>query len=312
MLLVFSLICLGGTIFFKGQLLLFTVFYTLSTIFILTLQPLVNSLAYLYINRGTKINYGMTRGIGSLTFAITSSILGQLVARVSANLVPIACALFTIMMLILVQTFPNVEKNKHLKPKTSNNDSGLLHMLQKYNGLLILLLGFMSIYIFHTLINTYLVQIMISLGGNDADFGTSMTIAAICELPAMFSFSFLVRKFTSGKLLKFSALVYLIRSILIFLASSVFLVNSTQLLQSLSFAIFTPASVHYMNIFMKDEDKVKGQTLMVGATTLGSVLGSSVGGLILDSFNVHIMLICGIIMALIGCVLLNMSANAKE
>ena len=45
------------------------------------LQPLVNSVSIYYINRGVNVDFGIARGIGSLLYAVCSSILGALVAQ---------------------------------------------------------------------------------------------------------------------------------------------------------------------------------------------------------------------------------------
>lgn len=45
---------------------------------VLVMQPLLNSLGYFYIARSVEINYGVSRGIGSITFAVTSFVLGIL------------------------------------------------------------------------------------------------------------------------------------------------------------------------------------------------------------------------------------------
>ena len=50
-------------------------------------------------------------------------------------------------------------------------------------------------------------------------------------------------------------------------------------------------------------DKVKGQTMIVSATTLGGVMGSIVGGSVIDHYGIHEVLLLGVISATVGAVL---------
>ena len=54
------------------------------------LQPLVNSVSIYYINRGVNVDFGIARGIGSLLYAVCSSILGALVAQTGSRVVLVA------------------------------------------------------------------------------------------------------------------------------------------------------------------------------------------------------------------------------
>ncbi|WP_407371977.1 MFS transporter [Carnobacterium sp.] len=159
-------------------------------------------------------------------------------------------------------------------------------------------------FLFHTIVNTYLVQIIHSLGGNDSDFGLSLMITALSELPAMLGFSYLLTKRKSGIWLKVAAIFFVIRSILFLLSGSVFMINLTQLFQGLAFALYIPASTYYVNQLMQKTDYVKGQAFNIGAVTLGSVAGSFIGGWLLDNAGVPEMLSAGIAASFIGCLLL--------
>ena len=82
------------------------------------------------------------------------------------------------------------------------------------------------------------------------------------------------------------------------------MLNITQLFQGLAFALYIPASTYYVNQLMQKPDYVKGQAFNIGAVTLGSVVGSFIGGWLLDHAGVPEMLSAGIVAAFIGCLLL--------
>lgn len=67
-----------------------------------------------------------------------------------------------------------------------------------------------------------------------------------------------------------------------------------------AFALFTPASVYYTNQMMKPQDQFKGQAYLTMTITMGGVLGSLLGGFILQYSSVSMMLIVCAIVSAIG------------
>ncbi|WP_407391392.1 MFS transporter [Carnobacterium jeotgali] len=275
---------------------------------VLSMQPFINSFTFEHINSGVKINFGLTRGAGSLAFALTSYTLGLLLTRFSTIILPIACIFLLLAFLVLIFTFPEttiseVPSAPNLKsnnPLTKEKET----FFKRYPRFAYFLIGAACLFLFHTIVNTYLVQIIHSLGGNDSDFGLSLMITALSELPAMLGFSYLLTKRKSGIWLKVAAISFVIRSILFLLSGSIFMLNITQLFQGLAFALYIPASTYYVNQLMQKPDYVKGQAFNIGAVTLGSVVGSFIGGWLLDHAGVPEMLSAGIVAAFIGCLLL--------
>jgi PPP family 3-phenylpropionic acid transporter len=304
-----NIILLSGLVFVADSIVVKAILYSIILTLTLTVQPLLNSLIFEYINEGKEINYGVTRGIGSISFAFISFILGLLLNRYNPYFLLFVCGGLFTSLLLLIQTLPKTEVQKRQKNLTVHSEvkvasSDFWSFVKKYDRFFTFLLALCFIFIFHTITNTYLVQIMSHLGGGDNDFGLSLTIAAVCELPAMLGFGYLASRFKSGTLLKAAGCFYVVRSLLFLLSTTVLMINFAQLFQGLSFAIYTPASVYYVNELMKIEDKIKGQTFIVGATTLGSVFGSILGGWLLDNVSVSAMLMVGASAAIIGCLLL--------
>lgn len=93
------------------------------------------------------------------------------------------------------------------------------------------------------------------------------------------------------------------------MATNIPMLYVSQGFQMISYAFFIPASVFYVNQVMSDNDKVKGQAIMTGTTTLGGVVGSLLGGLILDASGVSTLLWTGLVFAVVGAVLFFVSAS---
>ena len=54
-----------------------------------TIMPLVNTLAFQFEKYGIAINFGVARGVGSAAYAIIAYVVGQLVEKFDAGVVPI-------------------------------------------------------------------------------------------------------------------------------------------------------------------------------------------------------------------------------
>ncbi|MFS7423081.1 MFS transporter [Carnobacterium maltaromaticum] len=279
---------------------------------VLTIQPLLNSLIFEYINRGIKINYGLARGLGSLSFAAISFVLGFIVNRFSPAVLPYLYIFFYSFILLIAYSFkmPRFLKEEpdlsicSSPSKKTFKLAELTTFFKRYHNLYLLLISVCCLFIFHNIISTYLIQIMQNVGGSDTDFGISLALAASVELPTMMGFAYLVRKIKGSTLLKVSAIFFTVKALVFLLAPSVGVIYLGQILQALSFALYIPASVYYMNELMEPTDRIKGQAIIMVAMTLGGVFGNLIGGILLDNFTIFVMLVAGVIFSLIGTLLL--------
>lgn len=273
------------------------------------LMPLINGISVYYENKGYNINFGVARGIGSLSFAIASYVLGYLIKQQGENIILVAAMVLFAFMILMLNMFKIKNVDSSLEQKKSPVKSKDKYFFQEYKMFSFLLLGVVFLFAFHNMINTYLVQIITHVGGDSKDMGTSLAIAALCELPVMFLFSKLVKKISSDKLLKLSGIFFTIKSVAFYFAHSVVMIHLSQLLQVLSFALYIPASVYYANQVMKEEDKIKGQALFTAALTAGGMVGNLLGGYLIDYKGVPTMLLWCIAFSAAGMIIFFFSAR---
>lgn len=266
------------------------------------MMPLINSIGMYYTNAGYHSNWGISRAMGSLAFAVLSYFLGEGIAARGPGFLPlVAAALYAVLILTMLFTdtkildLPHSEEGAAVRARTSWPE-----FARKYPGFLVVLLGCLAIFGFHGLSSNYLIQIMTHIGGGAKEMGTAIGIAAILEMPAMLFFSQLEKRMGAARIMKIAGVFWVVKAIAYYLASGVTLIYFAQIFQGLSFSPFTPALVYYSNDRMSSRDKVKGQAMMTTANTLGGVLGSLVGGFVLDRQGVPGMLLAGIGLALFG------------
>lgn len=330
--IILTLMCM---VFFLTILLFILpdTFLIISVIFIainaiqFTLNPLYNSLALEYMNLGIPMNYGLARGMGSVTFALMSFALGYLISHFGAEVIlPVFLMAYSISILatfVFKVTIPenlkasipprNVREDDPFSLTNEDTPTGIFTFFIRYKRFVLFLVGVAMLFYSHSLINTYLINIMENVGGNSSDMGVSLSIAAALELPTMALFFIIVRKIKCSQLIKVAAFFFLIKALVTWIAPNVLMVHFSQVFQMFSFALFTPASIYYVNDIVSARDRIKGQS-MLGAAYLGiaGTVANVTGGRILDTFGVSEMLLLGTIVTAVGFVLICISATEKN
>lgn len=301
--------------------LIIALIYILLYCSLVLLQPLTIAIGTFFISRGYALNFGVARGMGSLAFAVAASMTGVLIERFSATIILyLLIGFFLIFALVTLSIDTRKDGGKysesivpeHLQEVHTGEPIGLVEFAKKYKRFMFLLVGVSFLFVFHTITNSYMYQIMQPLGGTEANVGSSLSVAALSELPTMFFFSILLRRFKIHSLMRFAAVFFSVKALLVLFAGNIFLINAGQSLQMLGFAMHTMASVYYTNQIIPQKDLVKGQTLMATANSIGGIIGAFAGGHILSLFSVSAMLLIGTIISLAGTLIVLLSVEKTE
>ncbi|MDR3552945.1 MAG: MFS transporter, partial [Clostridia bacterium] len=111
-------------------------------------------------------------------------------------------------------------------------------------------------------------------------------------------------------LLKIAAFFFVVKFIVLLLATGVAMILFAQGLQMVTFALFIPASVYYVNERMDSENKVKGQALMTAAYIgVSGTIGDFAGGQMIDKLGVQAMLQAGVALSILGLALIVIGAK---
>lgn len=292
-----------------GRNLLLSVMTVLIFACMMSGSPLINTLAFIYEKYNIRINYGMARGLGSATYAVISMVLGYVVDALGAGILPITYILFAALSCFAVQTYRLKLSNKRkrqeeqFEKEEKNSNISFFQFLTKYKMLTIVLTGYMLVYTTHAIINNFYIQVIQNVGGTSSNMGIAVFIAALVELPAMFGFEKLIKRFRIETLMKVSLVMYALKHIVTFFATNVWGIYIASFLQIGAYAVFTPASVYFVNQIVSKTDVLMGQTVNMMFITMAGVLGSLLGGILMDVFSVHIVLGIGIVLTLAGTLL---------
>lgn len=276
------------------------------------IPSMLSTIAMEYVNAGHKLNYGAARGEGSIAFALFSVLLGYLVKQMPMRWLAFLYAVLSLLVLGLCLLFQEPAGRRQENPLEDVEEmlQERAGLLEKYPFLLYFLLGTVLLFMGHNTINVFLVNIIERVGGSPENLGLALAIAAAMELPIMAYFNRLAGRIDVRKLLVFSGVCFLLKSMLTWLSGNLAMIYLAQVIQIGAFGLFTPASVHFINVYMKREDSGIGQALL-GAFSLGlgGAVGNVIGGFVIERFGVTEMLVVTVFLSAIGLFFIAVSAK---
>lgn len=273
--------------------------------------PFFNALAFAYEKQGHPINYGIGRGIGSVAYALGSSLLGILWGRFGKTVIPWYLLAFSLITLFCMQLMPDpLHETSEGKAKESLS---YITFFRKYRKIVLPVLAMIMLFFCHMLINIYMAKIIgfvigaqqAAIPGRVESFqGTAMFIQAMCELPPMFLFAWIMKKVSVNSLMVLAAIIYSIKHIMILFARNIGIFYLAMVLQMFSYAILIPGSVYFANEVIDANDRNKGQAVMAAAGTVGGLLSSFFGGMLFEHFTVTTTITIGVAVSIIGTILM--------
>lgn len=276
------------------------------------LTPFMNALGMESINQGKKLNFGVSRGMGSVAYALASYALGAIVAAAGEITVPVTMILVYVVFLIAVLCFPFTKIKKNPSVSAEKGAENPPAFFRQYKRFGIVLIGWMLLYISHVLLNSFTFQIIESKGGGSSEMGISMALSALIELPTLFLFGYMVKKVRCDIWVRISGIFFMLKALGSLLVTSILPFYFIQALQIGGWALITVASVYYVNSIMKEQDAIKGQAYFTMTYTFGSVLAALLGGYLIDKAGVNAMLLFAAGAAFIGMLIVLFSAERTE
>ena len=273
-------------------------------------MPIINTLSSIWTNRGHHVNFGIARGIGSVCYALASFVIGYLsdVKHFGSTFIPVSiCATTGLLLVTMIILSPSLSKIS----KDTNNENlsqlecsvGLWGFMSKYWKFMLFILGSVFVYVGHNIITNFTINIVAPLGGGSNEVGIISGIAAACELPTMFLFSKINKKISVSTLIVSGGMFFTIKILFCLIAFScrnMEMLFAVQTLQMLGFALFIPASVIFTNFVISNEDITIGQAFVTASNSAGGIIGSLLGGSLLDVISVKNMLLCTVVISAIG------------
>ncbi len=271
--------------------------------------PFINSIAFIYEKVGQTINYGLCRGLGSAAYAVGSLLIGRFLSisfqngRLPSDYLPLIYASMALFTLIMVQTLETpVAETGTDSPKAGKINYG--QFFRKYSHILPVLAGMVMIYTCHMLINNFMIHVITNVGGDSSNQGTALFIQAMSELPPMFLFAKIMQKKDVDSIMALAGICFTVKHLLAWLAPDIRMLYLSMTMQMLGYALLIPSSVYFANKHFDEQDRNQGQAVTAWTTTIGGIIASLLGGVLMDHLAVSTVLLIGFLISLAGTLLM--------
>ena len=310
-ILIYVLVILAGSVILlfteNNKFLIFPIFALIYMIQF-AYQPVMTALCFEYQKAGCSIMYGLARGLGSASFAVTSAFIGGLIEDHGIRILLYINIAVMALSAILIFTFkkpvvkavPSGEDAASGDAEKAARSSSFPAFIKAYPAFSLFLVGVICFFFAHNMINDFMIQIIRNLGGAEKELGYANFLQAILELPVMAMIGLILKKFTSRALLLFSGVAFLVKIIILIFATNMGHMYLSQSCQLFAYAVFIPAAAYYVSKTMADHDQVKGQAFVTSAITIGGVFSNLISGVILDNLGIRPMLVTGTVVCAAG------------
>lgn len=289
----------------------FGLLYLLGVFAFDAMNPLMNALNVSYMTNGYSINYGLSRGLGSLAYAFAALVIGKIMARFGADwMVWISLGLLAVNGVMTV-TYPSLTVSVSEK-KQNTECCSIPVFFRRYRWYCVSLLGVMLLGMFHAMTENYLIEIVTPLGGDSGTVGVALFVATAIEALVLVYFDRVRGKISDNWLLKLAGISFVLKAVLFLAASNVMTIYIIQLIQATSYTFLSPTQMYYANNKISPADMVKGQAFITASYTLGCAAGNFAGGQLISAFGIRAMLLAGVAMAAAGTAVFFLTVDKND
>ena len=254
-----------------------------------TMQGLLNAIAMELSNAGRRLDFGFARGMGSFGYAVCSWAVGAFTAARGVGVMPLVHLVLLAALGLSLLLLPGA--TGQVVHRTAHREQGPLAVLKSDRAFRPVLASCIGLFMGYNLNITYMIQTVTARGGTSGDMGAVFAIAAALELPAMTLAGRLLRSRSAGTPdVLFRAGAHGQKPCHCPFGRPCGVVCGP-FLQPLGYALVIPCTVYYANRAFPPHRRLAGQTLMVAASTLGTVLSAALGGVLIDALGVRAMLL---------------------
>lgn len=302
----------------RGSVIVAILFSVLIALFF-SMQSFISAVWFYLEETGYRINFGVCRAAGSLSYALLCTLMGLVIKKFGSDMI-IWCGIAASLFIIITAVVSKILHKNHLSKGDehevifADNEKAVsaFAFLKKYKLFVILMFGIACIFFAHNALGNFYLQVIMPVGGDESDLGFLLGFTALLELPAMIFFDRLSKKFGSGKLLVVSAVFFVIKTGLIAMAQNMAFMYFAHVFQLASFALYSPAIVKFVNETIPDEDAVKGQAFAAAMITVGSIFVSVIGGYIIDNYSARMLITIATAVVAVGTVAVVIAVKELE
>src|SRR5690625_1262655 len=226
------------------------------------------------------ISFGSIRTWGSIGFAFSSLVVGELLDRIGVQFMVWPYVILGTALLIISFTIQDVKADS---APVRFRDVG---QILTNKSLLLFLLFMMFITITHRANDSFMGIYIVELGGSERLVGIAWFIGLISEAAIFASSRFWFRRFNPVIFIIVASVLYSLRWFIYGFAEHPYLILSLQILHGLTFGIFYVASFDYITRIIPNLLQSTGHLIFYSVFFgISGIIGSLGGGMVIEQFN---------------------------
>jgi len=295
------------TLLLFGQLVVVSMLFTTDSFviicFIMTafyffqtpMNPLNDSLILLS-SQYTGTPYALVRIFGSLGFASSAFVFGQ-VLRYTGTSATLAICMLTITVALIISFYL-----KDYQGSLRKMEFGGFFKLIRTPAIVSFFMLVLVISISHRMYEGFLAVTMRQIGASDSLVGLAWLVSSVSEIPIFFLLGKYGHKFKELPLLAIACLMYALRFWLIGHITSPYWLIPIQAMHSVTFGIYFVTALRYITTVIPDEYRASGQAVYaVVWTGFAGIISGTIGGNIYEQYGRGSFYQLGMILALVAC-----------
>jgi|GEM_PF-1489687 len=279
--------CVTGLVYlFKSNFIMLFICYALISFSEKSLTSLIDSWISIEVRYDASINYGLSRGFGSLGFALSSVIGGVIFEKAGFGTLFILHAAFLLVATIVTSITPMFFQRSNPIAKIEKQPKSVkLYKNWEYIRIVavatILFLG-VSVEV------TYFPVIFQLSGGTNSQLGVALFIMSLSELVAMASYKKINNLINTQSLMLIALVFYTFKLFFQIFLNNVLLLVMLQLMQGVTYGLFLPSFVELVRECCNENNTSTAITVGFAVFNgIGSVIGNFIAGIISEQFGLR-------------------------
>lgn len=266
---------------------------------------------YDIIDDNRDIQYGKTRLMGSVGYALTSLVLGIIIKHTSINIPFMVYFIYAVVGLALLGTI----KGKSRRTSSTINIGDIVSIVKNKRFLLICFSALIA-NIASGAHGNYVAVLVGKTGGDVSNIGMLWFILAMSELPGFFFEGRLKKKYGTLNIYIIGMVFYIFRYFITSLCTSYHEVILVQMLQGITFPLFLISTLQYVKDIVPPETRTTALTVFAAITTgIGGFIGNIGGGYLLQVISIFqlykIFAVLSVLSLMVGLILKRVDRNSS-
>ena len=236
--------------------------------------PVLDARSLEILGASRREKYGQVRAWGSVSFVVSATAVGILLDRFGAR--SIFAIYLPALLLTAAVTATLPRRGTGRSPSILRGAGELL----RAPGIPLFLGGVFLVWTSLSAVNAFYSIQITELGGGASLVGLAWAVGAVVEVPIMFNFGRLSKRFGTERLLIFGTSMFVVRTLVSALAQDPAALVAVSVLEGLSFSTFFVGGVTYVAGLAPAGLAGTGQGMFAATAGLATIVGSGLGGLV--------------------------------